>query len=606
MTKVVSAKALVVLVFASLFSLFWSPISHAQQTAYHIDLTDNEHQLAQVKIDFPATSADYIDVKMPVWRTGLYYILDLPRTVRHFQAKDADGNVLAANKIDKSTWRIAVTPGVETAVSYQVYANELGRRSRHIDDSHAYLDASAIFMYADAWREQPVTVSLDVPAEWRSTSGMEKLAAHKFTAPNWDVLVDSPIETGIHSSEIFTVDGREYEVLFWGHGNYDVEQTVADIKKLVTQGSSIWSSYPYERYVFMMHATDGAGGATEHLNSTVIQRPRYSFASRKDYLSFMSTVSHEFVHTWNVKAYRPEGLVPYAYQQENYTDLLWIAEGSTSYFQDHLLVRAEVMKLEEYLTNLARSVESHQRKPGTDTMSVAEASFNQWIAESGSRAHNASVNIYAEGALVSLALDIELLQRTDNKVSYRDVHEALYQNFKATEIGFNSNDVKAILAELTGQNWDAWWQEHVEQPKKVDTEALLNSVGLMFAPRDAKETWVGWRGKQTDNGVQLTLVERHSPAWEAGFTEGDIVSAINDKRVTHARLQSHLDELTDADVTEVAVQFFRRDLLTEKNMVLATREKGDLVIQPMTEPTAEQAARFQAWLGIEHPHASQP
>lgn len=84
---------------------------------------------------------------------------------------------------------------------------------------------------------------------------------------------------------------------FGAKRNYDAEQTVADLEKLVATGDSIWSSYPYERYVFMIHATSGAGGATEHKNSTVIQRPRYSFASRDDYLSFMSTASHEFVHT---------------------------------------------------------------------------------------------------------------------------------------------------------------------------------------------------------------------------------------------------------------------------------------------------------------------
>lgn len=98
----------------------------------------------------------------------------------------------------------------------------------------------------------------------------------------------------------------------------------------------------------MVHATSGAGGATEHLNSTVIQLPRFSFRERKDYLRFISTASHEFIHTWNVKAYRPAGLVPYDYQHENMTELLWIAEGSTSYFQGQLLLRAGVMTPKEF------------------------------------------------------------------------------------------------------------------------------------------------------------------------------------------------------------------------------------------------------------------
>lgn len=71
-------------------------------------------------------------------------------------------------------------------------------------------------MYADAWRDEPVSVSLDVPGEWKSYSGMEREGEHQFSAANWDVLVDSPIETGINKHYEFTQDNRDYEVVFWG------------------------------------------------------------------------------------------------------------------------------------------------------------------------------------------------------------------------------------------------------------------------------------------------------------------------------------------------------------------------------------------------------
>jgi predicted metalloprotease with PDZ domain len=410
-------------------------------TDYKIDLTQPEHHKGEVSITFPASDAQFLDVKMPAWRTGYYRILNLANGVRDFDAQ-SNGEELRWEKVDKSTWRVYLPEDSgEVTVDYEIYANQLGRRSRHIDDTHAYLDASAVFMYADAWRNEPVSVSLDVPGEWKSYSGMERDGAHQFSAANWDVLVDSPIETGINKHYEFTQDDRDYEVVFWGEGNYDAEKTVEDLQKLVTTGDSIWSSYPFERYVFMIHATTGAGGATEHKNSTIIQRPRYSFASRDDYLSFMSTASHEFVHTWNVKAYRPDGLVPYDYQKENYTDLFWIAEGSTSYFQNHLLLQAGIMEPSEYFERVATGIDRYRAKPGREVMSVAEASFEAWIDQYGDRAHNDSVNIYSEGALVSWMLDSELLKATDGKVSYRDVHNALYQRFDADEQGFTSADV---------------------------------------------------------------------------------------------------------------------------------------------------------------------
>jgi predicted metalloprotease with PDZ domain len=177
---------------------------------------------------------------------------------------------------------------------------------------------------------------------------MESKGPLSFTAPNWDVLTDSPIEAGPHQLRSFEADGRRYELVFWGRGNYDADKVAADLKKLVPQSQTIWRGYPFERYLFIIHATDGVGGATEHMNSTVIQLPRYRFKPDSGYLGFLATASHEFIHTWNVKAYRNAAMVPYDHQRENYTDLLWVEEGSTEYFTDHLLLRAGLMKPQQY------------------------------------------------------------------------------------------------------------------------------------------------------------------------------------------------------------------------------------------------------------------
>lgn len=574
---------------------------------YHIDLTDPVHHTGNVEITFPATDKAYLEVKMPAWRTGYYRILNLANGVRDFVAHTDDGTSLNWQKTDKSTWRIELPEDArddEVVVNYQIYADLLGRRARHIDDSHAYLDASAVFMYADQYRQQPVTVTLDVNEGWRSVSGMEQRGDHEFVADNWDILVDSPIETGHNELYKFAVDGRDYEVVFWGEGNYDAEKTVADLEKLVATGDEIWSSYPYQRYVFMVHATTGAGGATEHRNSTIIQRPRYRYGSHDDYLSFMSTASHEFVHTWNVKAYRPEPLVPYDYQKENYTDLFWIAEGSTSYFQDHLLLAADIMQPSEYFERLATDIERHHRKPGTEKMSVAGASFEAWSDQYGDRAQNYSVNIYAEGAMISWLLDMALIEATDGDISYRDVHDELYQRFDADQQGFTADDVLTILSDLTGESWQAWWQENVESPKAdLPFADMLAAVGLTLSYGSAEEQtpWVGWRGSDSAEGVELVRVERNSPAWKAGFTPGDVIVAYDDHRAAGGRFKEALSEYAVGD--EVEVTFFRRDQLHTATLVIGEEELTDASIEPVAEPSAKQQARFLQWLGIPHPNA---
>ena len=566
---------------------------------YAIDLTSPEHHLGQVSIAFPATRASFLDVKMPAWRPGRYTILDLANGVRRFVASDGEGRPLVWEKIDKSTWRVHLPRATAVHVGYELYANELGLRTRHIDDSHAYLDAAAVFMYADRYRADDVSVALKVPPQWKSYSGMRSTAPQHFVAANWDVLIDSPIETGIEKAYRFSEGGRDYEVTFWGDGNYDAEQVVADIRKIVPQASSIWSGYPFQRYVFMIHATDGVGGATEHINSTVIQIPRWSFQPRSRYLNFLSTTSHEFIHTWNVKNYRAADMVPYKYQNEDYSDLLWLEEGSTEYFADHLLLRAGLEKPTEYFDGLAEVIDRHKHTPGASEQSVADASFNEWIGVGGDRALNASAGIYAEGQIVSWLLDIALLERTAGKVSYRDVHEALYRQFGDLRRGFTAADVRAVLQQLTGASWDAWWAQNVNSPTAVDFDALLAPVGLKLetGPQIA---WAGWSAAAAGSGgMQLRTVERGSPAWSAGFVPDDIIVAIDGKRVSGDRFDAAIGERKPGD--SISVTYFRRDQIGEKRLTLGSTPKSRPSVVPVEHPTAAQIALFQRWLRIPYP-----
>ena len=76
---------------------------------------------------------------------------------------------------------------------------------------------------------------------------MDSPAANRFVAGNWDILVDSPIETGIEKVVSFSEGGRDYQLVAWGEGNYDINRMAADLKKIVAQAPHIWDGYPFQR-----------------------------------------------------------------------------------------------------------------------------------------------------------------------------------------------------------------------------------------------------------------------------------------------------------------------------------------------------------------------
>ena len=574
-----------------------------------ITIDQPQHHYAQIKINFDKFTTKQANFHLPTWRTGRYEILNLANGIREFSAVDNQGNKLEWQKLDKDTWQVQGTLGKKVQISYQVYANQLGKRTRHIDDSHAFIDASTVVMYNDDFRDNKHIIDLQVPANWNSVSGLEIGKSsdgdiHQFIAKNYDVLVDSPIETGINEHHQFTIEGLDYELVIWGKGNYNSAKMVADLKVLVQQSKHIWDDYPFKRYVFMVHATSGARGATEHLNSTIIQTSRFKFAERSDYLRFISTAAHEFVHTWNVKQYRPKGLVPYDYQKENYSTLLWLSEGSTSYLQNQLLLRGDLMSSKEFLEGLAKRITGYLHKPGRESQTIAQSSFNKWSEEGGDYGNNHSVNIYSEGFLVSWLLDFSIMEKTGLAKSYRDIHNRLYQDYKIPK-GFDEGDLLTLLNELTSEDYQAWWQENVHGFAQVDFNALLAQAGLTMSYGEKSSgqlkqvAWSGIHTKQVTNGLEITRVEKNSPAWQTGLTLGDIIVAVDGLRMADKDLTTRLKNFKPKD--RMSVTFFRRDELVTRMIILGEIPKSKLKVVPLEEATEQQKAFFKYWTGIEFP-----
>jgi len=589
-------------------SLFFSQLISANASVkININIEQPEHHLALVELKFERVNKNHINFHLPTWRTGRYQTLNLANGIREFSAKDSYGNVLSWEKTDKSTWQVQDTENKKIILSYQVYANQLAKRTRHIDDSHAFLDSSSVVMYSNVSRGLAHEVQLIVPNEWRSFSGLETGAnEHQFIASTYDQLVDSPIETGINEHHQFSVDSRQYELVIWGEGNFDSAKMVKDLQILVKQSKHIWQGYPFKRYVFMVHATSGARGATEHVNSTIIQRSRFKFSTRKDYLSFIAVAAHEFVHTWNVKQYRPQGLVPYDYQQENYSSLLWLVEGSTSYLQYQLLLRGNLMTTDEFFTTLAKRITAHRHKPGTTSQSVAQASFDAWISEGGDYGNNHSVNIYAEGFLASWLLDFDILTKTALSKSYRNVHNLLYQQHRLPK-SYQEEDVLNILEQITGEDYQAWWQENIEGTTGIDFRLLLAQAGLEMSygknindeSSTKSKVWTGLKTKPNTHGLSVSSVEKNSPAWHAGMTTDDIIIAIDGLRLANKEIENRLKDFKPKQ--SITITYFRRDKLRTATVQLAEIPKNKLKIIPMAKANEKQKAFFKVWTGVDFP-----
>jgi len=287
----------------------------------------------------------------------------------------------------------------------------------------------------------------------------------------------------------------------------------------------------------MIHAADGLRGGTEHLNSTIMQTSYGTLDDPKLYDRFLGLVSHEFFHTWNVKQLRPDGLLPYDYQKENYTKLLWVCEGTTSYYTDLVLARSGLKTETQYLESLSKLLNRYFENEGRKLQSLEESSFDSWIKFSRPNPHspNTTVSFYSQGAIVSMILDLEIRKQTSNQASLDVVLRNLFEQFPLSGEGFSPTDFQSAVEKISGSSFSQFFQDYVSGVKQIDFDLWLNLVGLQLERKtetkedsgktnenlpEETESFKAFLGLSL-NGNTVSSVKSDGPAFLAGLASGD-------------------------------------------------------------------------------------
>jgi predicted metalloprotease with PDZ domain len=583
--------------------------THAQavdttRVDYRLRMPEPWTHLFEVELSLPSPEEhmDSIDLVLPVWRAGRYVIFDFAGGVVRFEACDAHGSPLRWTKVDKTTWRIrrGKSAGRITA-RYQVYANEFELRTRGLNEEHGYVDGKAILMYAPEFRSRPTRLTIEPYGTWHVTTAHRRETGSEttFLAADYDRLVDDPVEIGTQTDISFEVDGIPHLMCFSRPLRCDTERLVADVTRIVRMNRAFWGDLPYDRYVFIFHVAPGAGGGTEHMNSSVMGVEPRPFGAREPCSSLLGLISHEFFHTWNVKRLRPKGMDPYDWTKETYFRELWIVEGATSYMHNLLRVREGLTSVESHLEGVAAAAKEERSRPGNRVQSLTECSFDTWIKASRGReqAVNFETNYYARGAQVCLIMDLELRRLSENRTGFGDLLRLLYRRFPLGSGGYTVEDVQAAAVELGGKSMVGFFEAYVYGTDPLPWERALESAGLILTPRDSvQRPWFGLETRMEGSRLVVRQVIAGSPAYRAGITIGDELIAMDGHRMRSETLPLVTEGVAMGATVELVL--LRDDLLRSISVTLDQPAPQAYVVRRAEHPTPAQRETFESWVGV--------
>jgi len=569
-------------------------------SSYEISFENAVHHEAEIQVTFKNLKKDEIEFRMSRTSPGRYALHEFMKNAYNVKVTDGSGRILKASRPDPYSWRVTGHNGV-IKVSYTLFANHGDGTYSQVDETHAHLNMPATFMYVPELRSQGMEVVFNIRKDlsWKIATQLKPLENYKYYAPNLQYFMDSPTEISSHDNRSFDVDGQEVHLILHHNGSStEMDDYFESVKKVVLEQKAVFGELPnfdYENYYFLAcYMPNVTGDGMEHRNSTII--PSTRSLANGGMTKNIGTVSHEFFHCWNVERIRPESLEPFDFENANMSGELWFAEGFTSYYTGLILCRAGLMSEDDYVKGLTRTYNYVWNSPGRSFFNPIEMSYQAPFVDAARSVDpvnksNTFISYYSYGSALGLALDLSLRERGLNLDDYMKL---VWEAFGKTEKPYTVKELHDVLTKYTGMAFaNNFFNNYIYDSKMPEMTAAFENVGVLLNRNNNKL----WFGGVVIEGEIMRNTTMHSPAYNAGLEQGDILISIGDIKLTETlKFNEVLNNFKPNDKVKIIFNRYGKQKETEilfssdPSYVISTFEAVG------KQPTEMQLANRKQWL----------
>jgi len=520
--------------------------------SYDLAFPNAAHHEARISVTYRDLKTGPVEFRMARSSPGRYALHEFAKNVYSVSATDAAGEPLTIRRNDPYSWTVPDHGGTVT-MTYTLYGDRADGTYAQIDTTHAHLNMPATMMWAVGYDERPIRVTFHAPdPTWKIATQLPQSAgtAATYWAPNLQYLMDSPTELSDFQLREWpvTANGRTYTIRLAVHSPdsaADVDTFAAKAKQVVAQHFKVWDGpapYDFGTYTFIAdYMPQSSGDGMEHRNSTIISQSR---SLKEADFAQIGTLSHEFVHSWNVERLRPRGLEPFDFTRANPTPSLWFAEGFTQYYGPLMIKRAGEQSLDDFLKQLGGTVNYVVNSPARAYGGPREMSLRAPFVDAAQSIDpvngNIFVSYYPYGATIALALDLTLRERFKG-LTLDDYMRHMWRRNGAQQVDYapakpySPDDLEAGLAELTGDKAFAhdFFTRYVAGSELPDYAPLLAPAGLAIVAAKPDSAWLGTAQVKAEGDVVTldAMPAPGSPLYTAGIDKGDVILAIGDATI---------------------------------------------------------------------------
>ncbi len=505
---------------------------------YHLRFPFPQRQIIEIELRTRIEAGDSL-IRLSHWRPGRYEMQNYARFVADVTAVNEKGHPLSLRKVETHAWEVSSPEATELTLSYRFFANQTDAGGTYLDGYQMLFNGITCLMYPDGGLDTPCRMRLDLPDGFGISGGMKR-EGEEYVFDSVHTLLDSPFLAGKNlQHEPFDVGGFPIHLWVLGNAEPEFERWRADIAQYSHTQLEFWGKCPVQEYhylyFFLPHPY--RHGVEHHQSTVIVMGPGNQINDELHYKSLLEISSHEFFHTWNVKALRPADMWPYRYEAENYSKLHYITEGVTTYYGDLILWKSKIWDLDLWVQSINGELSRHYQTGAQDYTSLAEASFDSWV--NGYRNDgfpNRRISFYTKGYIVSMLLDAKIRDLTDHRCSLDTVMTEMYHRVRSEERGYTRADYQGIMEAQTGHSFSGFFDRYIDGTE--DLEPALKELGEMYGfmlmnmtPASPNLAYLGFRVKKDEKDRNLVeQVYEGSPAEQHGLMKGANILSVNGKK----------------------------------------------------------------------------
>ena len=596
----VRTRALLLGLVSFLFVFCGPPLQAERTMAFTVSMEDPHTHYYHVSLRCEGFTEETQNFKLPVWTPGYYRIMDYAKNVLNFKAEDGSGNPLDWVKTTKNTWHVESGGTDSLIIAYDVYAFSRSVAESFLDEARAFICPTGVFMHVEGALDQSVSVTFHPhdPTHLIST-GLDPVAGgpNTFAATDFDILYDCPVLIGKLEILRFEIQGTPHTIAIENLGNFDKDRFTADIQKVCEGAVRLIGEIPFRHYTFLM--MERGGGGLEHLNSMAVFYNPAGWDNPAGYKRWLAFIAHEYYHLYNVKRIRPIALGPFDYDRENYTNMLWVSEGFSVYYEYLILRRTGFLYRDEFFDRVREFISAFENRPGRLFQSARESSFDTWMKffDRSENSANTTISYYDKGAALGLLLDLKIRHETGNRRSLDDVMRTLYFDYyKKKNRGFTDAEFRTECERAAGCALSKIFDVFVPTVQDIDYAKYFTYAGLEIdtSYEELPGVFFGASTREQDGVLSITSVERDSPAWVGRLSARDEILSVDGKKATRRSLQVTLDSKSPGDHLRMVI--LSRGQRKEIAITLAKKRERSFRIGRLPDPNPLQEKIYEDWL----------